>query len=108
MGAVTSSGSRSRTRARASAADWAARARKIEDIGYSTLLIPDHFEDQLAPRFGGTAADVGLTPHLLIGNADQMAEHLQRRRELFGFSYIAISGDSFEAMAPVVKKLAGT
>jgi probable F420-dependent oxidoreductase len=64
--------------------------------------------ERLAPRFGGTAADVGLTPHLLIGSADQMAEDLQRRRELFGFSYIAISGDSFEAMAPVVKKLAGT
>ena len=28
---------------------WAEKARKIEDLGYSTLLIPDHFNDQLAP-----------------------------------------------------------
>lgn len=29
--------------------DWAAKARKIEELGYSTLFIPDHFTDQLAP-----------------------------------------------------------
>ncbi|MGH9186300.1 MAG: TIGR03621 family F420-dependent LLM class oxidoreductase [Acidimicrobiales bacterium] len=28
---------------------WAAKARKAEDLGYSTLLLPDHFGDQLAP-----------------------------------------------------------
>src|ERR1700674_4476867 len=31
------------------AASWAEQARKAEDIGYSTLLMPDHFGDQLAP-----------------------------------------------------------
>ena len=29
--------------------DLAARARKIEGLGYTTLFLPDHFEDQLAP-----------------------------------------------------------
>ena len=28
---------------------WAAVARKAEDLGYSTLFMPDHFGDQLAP-----------------------------------------------------------
>jgi probable F420-dependent oxidoreductase len=28
---------------------WAEQARKAEDVGYSTLLMPDHFGDQLAP-----------------------------------------------------------
>lgn len=28
---------------------WAALARKAEDLGYSTLFLPDHFGDQLAP-----------------------------------------------------------
>lgn len=32
-----------------SAASWAEQARKAEDLGYSTLLMPDHFNDQLAP-----------------------------------------------------------
>lgn len=28
---------------------WAALARRAEDLGYSTLFLPDHFGDQLAP-----------------------------------------------------------
>jgi probable F420-dependent oxidoreductase len=31
------------------AQDWADLARKAEDLGYSTLFMPDHFGDQLAP-----------------------------------------------------------
>jgi probable F420-dependent oxidoreductase len=31
------------------AAGWAEQARKAEDLGYSTLLMPDHFDDQYAP-----------------------------------------------------------
>jgi probable F420-dependent oxidoreductase len=30
-------------------ADWAGLARQAEDLGYSTLFLPDHFGDQLAP-----------------------------------------------------------
>jgi probable F420-dependent oxidoreductase len=32
-----------------SAADWVAQARRAEDLGYSALMMPDHFDDQLAP-----------------------------------------------------------
>ena len=32
-----------------SASSWAEQARKAEDLGYSALLMPDHFGDQLAP-----------------------------------------------------------
>jgi probable F420-dependent oxidoreductase len=32
-----------------SGGDWAALARQAEDLGYSTLFMPDHFGDQLAP-----------------------------------------------------------
>lgn len=28
---------------------WAEQARKVEDLGYSTILMPDHFDEQLAP-----------------------------------------------------------
>jgi probable F420-dependent oxidoreductase len=30
-------------------ASWAGLARRAEDLGYSTLFLPDHFGDQLAP-----------------------------------------------------------
>src|SRR4029078_4261074 len=29
--------------------NWIEKARKIEDLGYSTLFIPEHFNNQLAP-----------------------------------------------------------
>ena len=32
-----------------SAKEWAEQARRAEDLGYSTLSMPDHFGDQLAP-----------------------------------------------------------
>jgi probable F420-dependent oxidoreductase len=33
----------------ASGQEWAAAAREVEDLGFSTLFLPDHFGDQLAP-----------------------------------------------------------
>lgn len=33
----------------ASASEWTDLARKVEDLGYSSLFLPDHFGDQLAP-----------------------------------------------------------
>src|SRR5829696_1769134 len=29
--------------------EWAAKVRRLEDLGYSTVCVPDHFDDQLAP-----------------------------------------------------------
>src|SRR5580704_8194792 len=41
-----------------SARSWAEQARRAEDLGYSALLMPDHFGDQLAPvpALGAVAA----------------------------------------------------
>src|SRR5678815_1456943 len=32
-----------------SGTEWVTLARKAEDLGFSTLFLPDHFGDQLAP-----------------------------------------------------------
>lgn len=47
--------------------DWAATARQVEELGYSTLLMPDHFDDQLAPVPALTAA-AAATTRLRIGS----------------------------------------
>jgi probable F420-dependent oxidoreductase len=45
---------------------WRERARRAEERGYSTLLMPDHFQDQLAPLTAlATAATV--TERLAVG-----------------------------------------
>ncbi|MGK2948005.1 MAG: TIGR03621 family F420-dependent LLM class oxidoreductase [Acidimicrobiales bacterium] len=49
-----------------SGADWAAQARKAEDLGYSTLFLPDHFGDQLAP-IPALMAAADATTELKVG-----------------------------------------
>ena len=53
-------------RSATSAGEWAAKARRIEDLGYSTLTVPDHLAEMLAPipaALGAAAA----TTHLRVG-----------------------------------------
>lgn len=40
----------------ASRSEWVELARKIEDRGYSSLTMPDHFDEQLAPTVALMAA----------------------------------------------------
>jgi probable F420-dependent oxidoreductase len=46
--------------------DWATLARRAESLGYSTLFMPDHFEDQLAPVPALMAA-AAATTELRVG-----------------------------------------
>lgn len=50
----------------ASASEWTEQARKVEDLGYSTLFIPDHFGDQLAPMPALSVA-AAVTSELRVG-----------------------------------------
>lgn len=49
-----------------SAEDWANKARRIEELGFSSLLIPDHFGDQFAPLIALQAA-AAATDSLRLG-----------------------------------------
>src|SRR5271165_4114703 len=49
-----------------SARSWAEQARRAEDLGYSALLMPDHFGDQLAP-VPALAAVAAATSTLRLG-----------------------------------------
>ncbi|MGI8586481.1 MAG: TIGR03621 family F420-dependent LLM class oxidoreductase [Chloroflexia bacterium] len=51
----------------ASGADWVEKARKAEDLGYSTLLVPDHFPRGLGPVAALTAA-AAATTSLRVGS----------------------------------------
>ena len=43
----------------------------------------------------------------LTGTTDEMVDTLQRRREKLGISYLAVSDELMEGLAPVVERLAG-
>jgi probable F420-dependent oxidoreductase len=51
-----------------SAAEWADKARKVERLGYSVLLVPDHLTELLAP-FPALTAAAAATTRLRIGTA---------------------------------------
>jgi probable F420-dependent oxidoreductase len=47
--------------------DWVERVRRVEDLGYSILAVPDHFRDHLAPVSALTAAALATT-RLRVGS----------------------------------------
>jgi probable F420-dependent oxidoreductase len=49
-----------------SAAEWTAKARKVESLGYDVALTPDHLAELLAPMPALTAAALATT-HLRVG-----------------------------------------
>ena len=50
-----------------SGAAWTEKARRLEDIGYSTMFMPDHFGDQLAP-VPALATAAAATTTLRVGS----------------------------------------
>lgn len=96
--------------------DWIAEAagERHDDIEMSVTVFfaaltddADGLMGKVAPGFGvDTAAGYDL-PHIVIGSVDAICDTLVQRREEFGFSYVVFSGGSWEAMAPVVSRLAG-
>jgi alkanesulfonate monooxygenase SsuD/methylene tetrahydromethanopterin reductase-like flavin-dependent oxidoreductase (luciferase family) len=49
-----------------SRAEWQEKARKIEALGYSSLTVPDHLNDLLAP-IGAVVSAAEATTHLRVG-----------------------------------------
>ena len=47
-------------------------------------------------------------PHGLFGEVPEICEELQRRRELYGISYVTVGAEARDAFAPVVAELSGT
>jgi probable F420-dependent oxidoreductase len=64
--------------------------------------------EAIGPGFGLSPTDSLETPHALVGTTDDIVADLVARRERWGISYIGVSLDAMDAMAPVVARLAGT
>jgi probable F420-dependent oxidoreductase len=64
--------------------------------------------DAMAPALGIDPTDALHIPLALIGTIDEMVEELEWRRAEYGISYFSVESDAWEALAPVVARLAGT
>ncbi len=92
-----------------------AAGERFDDIELNCLIgfamITDDAQKILhamAPTFGIDPSDAPHVPLALIGTLDAMVEELQWRREEYAISYLSIEADCWEALAPVVSRLAGT
>ena len=79
------------------------------EVNLNLMMVGEQMPRWIAARFGADAAALarsGAVP-VLTGTTDQMCETLQRRRETLGISYIVVSDELMDALAPVVERLAG-
>ena len=91
------------------------RFNEIEiEIGAYNTIITDHPQpvaQAMGDALGMSADDILQHPHCLIGSVDFICDELQRRRDEYGISYVAVMDDGsnnmVEAFAPVVARLAG-
>jgi probable F420-dependent oxidoreductase len=70
---------------------------------------PDRAEslERAAGALHISTSDAADSPHVLVGETDEICDVLLRRREELGISYISINGDAAERMRSVVARLAG-
>ncbi len=76
------------------------------------VIVTDDRQQAAAQRIherkllGVTVEQLLANPYLFIGSVEQIIERIQRWRELFGISYIAVGPEALESFAPVVAQLA--
>jgi probable F420-dependent oxidoreductase len=93
----------------------AAAGDRFEDIELNALIgfametdTAKSIAEAMESVFGIPPAECLHVPLCLVGTVDSMVEELRWRREEWGFSYIGFDAGSWEAMAQVVSRLAGT
>ena len=79
------------------------------EININLMAVGGQVPRWIAAQFGVDAAALarsGAVP-VLDGSTEEMCTTLERRRETLGISYIVVSDELMEALAPVVARLAG-
>jgi probable F420-dependent oxidoreductase len=117
-GAIDARGGRSLTAAETDRKlGWvrAAAGERFEQLELSVRVTQTSFAPasaiaaaaELGRPLGLAAEEILASPHALVGDAERVADHLQRCRERWGVSYFVVSEDALEPFAPVVARLGG-
>jgi probable F420-dependent oxidoreductase len=83
---------------------------ELQCLTFLVQVVPDRSDAvaRLAGALSVSPEQIEGSPVAMIGSADEIADTLRQRRELFGFSYIVVHEAEMEAFAPVVAALSGT
>jgi probable F420-dependent oxidoreductase len=92
-----------------------AAGERFDEIELNALIGFAHVTDDpmsiaaaMAPNFGIPPDEALHVPLILAGTVESICDELRWRRDEWGFSYVGFDMGSWEAMAPVVARLAGT
>jgi probable F420-dependent oxidoreductase len=80
------------------------------ELNVNLLAVGDETPPWLRQHIGLDVADLAArgSAAVLTGSVSQMADRLQRRRDAAGISYVVTNAGFMDALAPVVRRLAGT
>jgi probable F420-dependent oxidoreductase len=84
------------------------RFEQIE-LNLNLMAVGDRVPRQMAARYGLTAEALAQRGSMaaITGTTEQMCEQLLERRDRLGISYVLVSDELMEALAPVVERLTG-
>jgi probable F420-dependent oxidoreductase len=77
----------------------------------SNVMVTDHprsAAEQISVNEGVSPEYILDSVHFLVGTEAEIANEIQMWRERFGISYIVVMERDFDALGPVVRRLAGT
>ena len=82
---------------------------ELEVGAYLTIVTDNQTETakSFTDMLGMSVEEVLSFPHALIGSVDYICEELEKRRELFGITYISFPDNAAESAIPIVEKLSG-
>jgi probable F420-dependent oxidoreductase len=77
------------------------------ELNLNLMAVGDQVPRYLSAQMGLDAQKLAGAMSAVVGDVDAMCSTLERRREQFGVSYIMVSDELMEALAPVVERVAG-
>ena len=82
---------------------------ELEIGAYFTVVTDKQAEtvESFTTMLGMSAGEILAFPHALIGSVDYICEELEKRRELYGISYISFPDNAAESTIPIVERLTG-
>jgi len=82
---------------------------ELEIGAYLTVVTDSQKEtaQSFSEMLGMSTEEMLSFPHALIGSVDYICEELEKRRELYGISYISFPDNAAESAIPIVERLSG-
>jgi probable F420-dependent oxidoreductase len=77
------------------------------ELNLNLMAVGERVPAWISRQMGLSVGDLAHSVAALLGTTDDMCDTLLRRRETLGISYVVVSDEMMESLAPLVERLAG-